>query len=152
MTSRTKSSSWGLAAAVVAIAISAAAMTATEAIKERHEAMEGIRDEMMVLGAMVKGERSFDAETVEASAGTIAENLARASELFFEGSDSGEVETHAKPEIWSDREHFDELLESTRQAAIALQSVTQADELPRALGALGNGCKNCHDTYRKPKK
>lgn len=143
---------WGTFAVVALVAISVAAMTATEAIKEREETMEGIRDEMKVLGAMVKNEQPFDAEAVHDSAAKIAEGFSRAAELFPEGSDSGDVETLAKPEIWTDRGHFDELLDTARQAAVDMQSVTTAEELPPALGKLGNACKTCHDMYRKPKK
>ena len=148
----TKVRLWGAIAVSALVAVSVAAMTATEAIKEREKTMEGIRDEMMVLGSMVKNETPFDAEAVHDSAAKIAEGFSHAAELFPEGSDSGDVETLAKPEIWTDREHFDELLEGARQAAIELQSVTTAEQLPPALGKLGNGCKTCHDMYRKPKK
>jgi cytochrome c556 len=145
----TPKSIW-LALIVVGIAVSVAAMTATEAIQERKKAMEGVRDNLMVIGSIVKKEKPFDAEVVHASAGAIAENLARSADLFPEGSDSGDVATDAKPEIWTDREKFDSLLEASRQAAIDLQSVTAAEDLPPAMGKLGNTCKSCHDLYRKP--
>jgi cytochrome c556 len=136
----------------VSVALSVAAMTATEAIKAREHEMEGIRDEMKILGAMAKKEKPFDPEVVQASAAKIADHLATAADLFPEGSDQGEVETLAKPEIWTERAKFDEVLESTRQAAVAMQSVSSAEEFPPALGKLGNGCKTCHDLFRKPKK
>jgi len=142
---------WSAIAVAVVVTISAAATTSTEAIKQRQEAMEGVRDGMMTLGAIAKKEQPFDAEVVRASAAKIADHLAQAAELFPAGSDKGEVQTWAKPEIWTDRGHFDEFLESTRQAAVDLQSVTKADAFPPALGKLGNGCKSCHDTYRLPK-
>jgi cytochrome c556 len=107
---------------------------------------------MKTLGAIAKKEEPFDADVVRASAAKIADHLAQAAELFPAGSDLGEVQTWAKPEIWTDRGHFDELLESTRQAAVDLQSVTKADAFPPALGKLGNGCKSCHDLYRLPKQ
>ena len=141
----------GIAVALV-VTISAAAMTATDAITQRQKAMEGIVDGMKTLGAIAKNEQPFDAGVVQASAAKIAGHLAKAAELFPEGSDAGEVQTWAKPEIWSDREHFDEILESTHQAAVDLQSVTEAEAFPPALGKLGNGCKSCHDVYRLPKQ
>jgi cytochrome c556 len=142
---------WCAIATAAVVTISAAAMTATEAIKERQEAMEGIRDAMMVLGAMAKKEQPFDADVVKGSAKKIADHLAQAAELSPEGSDTGEVQTWAKPEIWTDREQFDEILKNTRQAAVDMQSVTEAEAFPPALGKLGNGCKSCHDMYRLPK-
>jgi len=143
---------WSALAATVMLAITAAAMTATEAIKERQQAMEGVLDGMKTLGAIAKKQQPFEADVVRASAEAIASHLERFGELFPEGSDAGDVETWAKPEIWSDRGHFDELLESTHTAAVELQSVTEEAAFPPALGALGNGCKSCHDLYRLPKK
>ena len=142
---------WSAITVAVAVAISAAAITATEAITQRQKAMEGVRDGMMALGAIAKKEQPFDADVVKSSAAKIADHLAQAAELFPEGTDSGDVQTWAKPEVWTDRAHFDELLESTRQAAVDLQSVTEAEAFPAALGKLGTGCKNCHDLYRLPK-
>lgn len=141
-------------AIVVAIvaAFSVAAMTATEAIQQRQKEMEGVRDGMKTLGTIAKGAQPFDAEVVKTAAATIAAHLEQAAGLFPEGSDQGDVQTWAKPEIWSDRAPFDELFASSRQAATALQGVTEAEAFPAALGALGNGCKSCHDLYRLPKQ
>lgn len=138
-------------AVAVAVTISVAATAGTGAIKQRQEAMEAVRDGMMTLGSIAKKEQPFNAEVVKASAASIADHLAKAAELFPEGSGEGEVQTWAKPEIWTDRAHFDEILESTHQAAVELQSVTEASAFPPALGKLGNGCKTCHDMYRLPK-
>jgi cytochrome c556 len=142
---------WGTAAVAAAIAISAAAMTATEAIKHRQKAMEGIGDQMKTLAAIAKKQEPFDATVVKTSATMIADHLEKASKLFPEGSATGDVQTWAKPEIWTDREHFDKLLENAHQAAVELGSVTQAEAFPPALGKLGNGCKSCHDAFRLPK-
>ncbi len=142
----------GALAVVLGAAVSAAAMTATEAIRERQQAMEAVGDAMKTLGAIAKQERPFDAEVVRASAATIASHLEQAAELFPEGSDSGDVQTWAKPEIWTDRAHFDEVLQRAQQAAVDLQAVSNEEAFLPALGALGNGCKSCHDPYRLPKK
>lgn len=149
--SRTRLHIWSAIAVAVIFTISAAAMTGTEAIKQRQKAMEGIRDALMTLGAIAKGQEPFDAAVVRTNATKIAGNLEEAAKLFPEGSDTGEVQTWAKLEIWTDRGHFDELLDNARQAAIELESVTEADAFPPALGKLGNGCKSCHDLYRLPK-
>jgi len=135
-----------------AVTVAVAAMTSTEAIKQRQKEMEGVRDGMMTLGAIVKKAQPFDAAVVHDSAAKIADHLNRAAELFPAGSDQGDVETWAKPEIWTDRASFDELLDKAHQAAVDLQSVTTAEELSASLGKLGTGCKSCHDLYRLPKK
>lgn len=138
-------------ALALVVAISAAATMAADAIKARQEAMEGIRDGMMVLGAIAKKEQPFEAGVVEANAAKIAGHLIEAAELFPEGSLEGEVETWAKAEIWSHREHFDEIFESAIEAAVEVQSVADAEAFPPALGKLGTSCKSCHESYRLPK-
>ena len=139
---------WSAIAAVLAIAVSAAAMTATEAIEQRKKEMEGVRDGILALAAIAKKEQPFDAEVVRSNGEKIATHLENATSLFPEGSDSGDVETTAKPEIWTDRDRFDKIFKDTIGAAVELQSVTDEKAFPPALGKLGNGCKSCHDLYR----
>lgn len=123
----------------------------TDAIKARQEKMEGIGDAMGGLAAIAKGEAPFDAAVVSKNAGTIAGNLDAAATLFPAGSDSGDVETWAKAEIWSDRDMFESTLASAQKAATALQSVTEEAAFRPALGKLGQECKACHEMYRRPK-
>jgi cytochrome c556 len=140
-----------LAAAVVAALAVGAASTSTDAIKDRQQAMEDIGGAMKNLAAIAKKEAPFDAGVVEKNAGAITHALKKAADLFPEGSDTGDVETWAKPEIWSDGADFLEKLETAEVEAIALQSVTVETAFPPALGKLGDACKACHQTYRRPK-
>ena len=147
----TKVRMWAVLASVAAVAtLAMAAATGTSAIKQRQDAMEQIGKAMKALGAIAKKQAPFDAEVVKSNAVTIADRLTKAAELFPDGSGAGDVETWAKAEIWSDRENFDKDLEGARAAAVAMQSVTDAAAFGPALGALGNGCKTCHDAYRRP--
>jgi len=141
----------GAIAVAIVITISAGAMTATETIKERQKEMEGVREGLMALAAIAKKEQPFDAEVIRTSAAKVAGHLEQAEKLFPAGSGEGEAQTWAKPEIWSDRAEFDQLMASTHQAALDLQSVTEAEAFGPALGKLGYGCKSCHDLYRLPK-
>ena len=141
-----------LAIAAAVASITLAAVTGTAAIKERQKAMEDIAEAMKALGAIAQKQAPFDAAVVKASAETIANRLNTAADLFPDGSDKGDVETWAKPEIWSDRENFQKGLEKAAAAAVAMQSVTDEAAFGPALGALGNGCKTCHDMYRRPKQ
>jgi cytochrome c556 len=141
-----------LAAVAAVVSIAGATATGTTAIKERHEAMEDIGQAMKALAAIAKKEAPFDAGVVKASAETIANLLEKAADLFPDGSDKGDVETWAKAEIWTDRENFNKDLQSAHAAAVEMQSVTDEAAFGPALGALGNGCKTCHDKYRRPKQ
>jgi cytochrome c556 len=139
---------WSAAATVLLATISAAAMTATEAIEQRKKEMGGVRDGIVALSAIAKKEQPFKADVVRANAEKITAHLETAATLFPDGSDAGDVETAAKPEIWTDRANFDAILASSHQAAVDLQSVTEESAFPAALGKLGNTCKSCHDLYK----
>lgn len=145
---KTKTRVLGAAAVVLLVTVSAAAMTATQAIKARKHEMGQVREGILALSAIAKKEQPFDAAVVRTNAEKIALHLDNAATLFPEGSDSGDVETAAKPEIWTDRDNFDKILAASHQAAVDLQSVTEAAAFPPALGKLGNTCKSCHDLYK----
>lgn len=141
----------GLGVGVVsAPAVSGA--SGTDAIKARQDAMKNVGNAMKALAAIAKGEAPFDAAVVGKNAGTIADRLDKVATLFPDGSQQGDVETWAKPEIWSDHADFDKTREAARAAALALQAVTDEAAYRPALGRLGGNCKSCHDTYRRPKK
>ena len=149
--SGTKVRVWSAVAVALVVTFSVAAMTATEAIQQRQKEMQGVYGSMKTFAAIAKKEQPFDAEVVQGAAAKMADHLAKAKKLFPEGSLEGEVETRAKPEIWTDRENFNEIFESTHQAAVDMQSVTSAEEFPAALGKIGSGCKSCHNLYQLPK-
>jgi cytochrome c556 len=139
-----------LLAGVVSLAVSGTG--GTEAIKARHEAMKTIGDSMGALAAIAKKQAPFDAAVVEKSAGTIAGELEKSAALFPPGSESGEAETWAKAEVWSDPEGFAKAMETSREAALAMKAVTAESDFGPALGRLGSSCKGCHETYRRPKE
>jgi cytochrome c556 len=138
-----------LAAAVLfgTVALSLAQEPADPA-KARHDAMDQVGEATKALGKMAKGQAPFDAAVVRTQATTIKERLDHAAGLFPPGSDQGE--THAKPEIWSDRPGFDKAMKDAVAAASALQQVKDEAGFRPALGALGQSCKSCHDKYRMP--
>ena len=124
----------------------------SDAIKDRQQAMKDVGGAMQTLGAIAKKEAPFEAGVVEHNAGVIADALKNAAALFPEGSDKGDVETWSMPEIWSDRADFDQQFEAAEVEAVALQSVSVESAFLPALGKLGNACKACHQSYRRPKE
>lgn len=141
---------------VLALALGAAGAfvsgaSGSDAIKARQDAMEDINRAMKALGAIAKKETSFDAAVVKRNAGTIADRLKKAETLFPAGSEKGDIETWAKPEIWSDAANFADFLKEAQAAAAALQAVSEEPAFRPALGKLGEACTNCHDMYRRPK-
>jgi cytochrome c556 len=127
------------------------AASTTEIIQDRQQAMKDVGGAMQKLAAIAKKEAPFDAGVVRTNATTIAEALKRSADLLPEDSDKGAVETWANPEIWADRADFEKKLQAAEAAAVAMQDVAVEAAFPPALGTLGNSCKSCHQTYRRPK-
>jgi len=140
-----------VAVAAVAVLAFGAASVATSS-PEGTAAMESVGNAIGPLAAIAKGEAPFDAAVVEKNAGTIAEGLKESGALFPEGSDKGDAETWAKEEIWTDFADFELKMQTARAQAEALQAVTEEAAFRPALGKLGNSCKSCHQTYRRPKQ
>jgi cytochrome c556 len=128
------------------------AASSTDVIKDRQQAMENTGGAIQKLADIAKGDAPFDVAVVKENAATIKDEMQRAKTMFPEGSDSGDVETWAKAEIWSDHAAFVKEFEAAEAAAEAMMSVTEVSAFRPALGAIGNSCKSCHQTYRRPKR
>ena len=131
------------------IAFSSFAVAGDNPQLERQAAMKEVRDGAKVLGAMLKGERDYDAAAAMESLQTWQSVAASVGDLFPAGSETGE-DTEAAPAIWEDRDGFDAALAAWSDAidaAIAANPATLDDAKP-VVGAAFGKCKDCHDTYR----
>ena len=134
---------------LAAVAIAGLAIAGEDPRHERHELMEGVGDAAKPLGAMLKGEKDFDAAVAMESFRTFEAASKKLGGLFPPGSETGEG-TEAAPAIWEDREGFDAAIAEWQEAvaaAIAAAPATLDDAKPVA-GAIFNTCKGCHDNYR----
>ncbi len=139
----------GLCTALAAVSTNALA----DAVTERQAVMKDTVKNFKPLVGMVKGKVPFDAAMVQKNAATIAANLEKARKLFPEGSEKGEKESRAKPEIWLLEDEFQDIFKTAVQRAKALSQVREAKDLAPAVMALGNdGCGACHKKFRLPKK
>jgi cytochrome c556 len=123
-----------------------AALAGDDPAHERHELMEGVRDAVKPVGAMLKGEAEFDQDQVMASLAVFADAAERLGGLVPEGSQGGE----AAPAIWEDPAGFQEQIDMWSQAtADAIEARKRTlDEAKIALGPVLKSCKRCHDSYR----
>jgi cytochrome c556 len=106
-----------------------------------------------VLGAIAKGEMDYDAAMVSAAATNLA-TLAKVehADLWIAGTEQGAApESRAKAEIWSNPDDFAKKFEDLAMAASALIDAPDAAAVGAGMGAVGEACKACHDTYRGPK-
>jgi len=122
-----------------------------DAVDDRQATMKAVGKAIGKLAAIAKGEAPFDAGVVKENASTIATKLEAYKDMFPEGSQKGAKETWAKPEAWTDRAGFEAARMKAHDAALALAAVTDESKFGAALGALGNGCKGCHEKYRRQK-
>jgi len=104
---------------ILCITLTAAAVTnaavAEDFADERHELMEGVRDATKPVGAMLKGEKEFDAETLQTSLAVFADAGAKLGDLVPVGSEGGD----AAPAIWEDMDGFKAEIKKWREATAA---------------------------------
>ena len=70
---------------------------------------------------------------------------------FVEGSDKG-GNTRAKPEIWSEKDKFQAAVAKSQDDQNKLVAAVKSgnlDQVKAAVGAVGQSCKACHDSYRR---
>lgn len=137
---------------VTALSGLVAVALAASPIEERQQLMKRNGDAMKPLAAIAQKKAPFDPAVIKANAETIAKDLTQAKDLFPEGSDKGEKETWAKPEIWQSKDVFNQGLENAVEAAQKVAAVEQQANFLPALSELGNACKACHDRFRRPKE
>ena len=124
-----------------------------DAIKARKAYMQVVKWNAGPLFGMAKGKIDYDA----GFATSLATNLQTLSQLdngamWPDGSDnvSYEGETRALPEIWSTYPKVAEANQAWADAVAALVPAagSSLDELRDKIGAVGKGCKGCHDDFR----
>ena len=145
------------AAILASLAWTAQADKATEkVIKARQSFMQVYSFNIGLLGAMAKGEAEYDAKLATAA----ANNLVAAAQMnngamWPQGSgiDAYADKTSAKAEIWSSFPKVAERHAALTEAAVKLaaEAGNGLDAVKANLGAVGKGCKGCHDDFRAPK-
>jgi len=89
-------------------------------------------------------------EFLQSHANALADAGAQLSVLFPEGS--GEGDTDALSDIWSDSEAFSTAVAKGEKASADLQSAAASGDkkaIVAAFKALGQSCKGCHESYRE---
>ena len=115
---------------------------------DREHIMKQIAGATGALAAIAKGEKPYDAGTVQTALTTISTNAKAFPEQFPPGSDSGDKA--ASPEIWKNFADFKAKAEKLSGDAEMILAQLPAD--PAAVGGalktLGASCGGCHKVYR----
>ena len=122
-----------------------------EAVKYRQSVMKIVGWNFKPMGAMVKGERPFDAKAFAAH----AKDLAAVSSVdilagFPEDTDG--PDSKAKAEIWLKWDDFKKKMsDMTRETAKLAEVAKGGDEaaMKKQFGETGKTCKGCHDDFKE---
>lgn len=118
-----------------------------DAIHYRQSALTVMSTHFGRVGAVVKGERPFDAAAVQADVAIVAAMSKLPWAAFGPGTQGGK----ARPEVWSDNAKFVQASQRLEGDVVKLQAAAQSGDLAQvrtAFGAVGASCKNCHDSFR----
>ena len=122
-----------------------------DAVKYRKAGMTIMATHFGRVAAMANGRVPFDAKAAadNAELATIVSKLPFAG--FVEGSDKG-APTKAEPKIWTENDKFRAAASKMQDEMAKLNAAAKTgsiDAMKTAVGATGQACKACHDSYRK---
>ncbi len=124
------------------------------AIDARQSVMKIYAFNLGILGDMAKGETPYDAGAASAAASNLVAAAGMDTRAMWpRGSDAaalGEETTKARAELWQNfaeaGEHGQALTEAT--AAMAAASGDGLNAVRANIGAIGDSCKGCHESFR----
>ena len=117
-------------------------------VKERMMVMKAMADNTKIIGQMLKGKTSFDANEAKLA-------LERLSSLSLETPkvfkiNATDPKSEAKPVIWDEFDEFTRLSKDLAETSTDLaSSLKTIDDLRPTLKRVSSGCKACHSRYRE---
>lgn len=128
-----------------------AADTAAQAIEERQALLKSMGDSMRPLGAIARGQADADKAVMTRHANNVAAKARGLSAAFTMDTRNSGIASDARPAVWTSRADFNRKAAALVTASGQLQAAANSGDLGSfrsALGAVGQSCKDCHDTYR----
>jgi cytochrome c556 len=122
-----------------------------EAVKYRQSVMNIVGWNFKPMGAMVKGDRPFDAKAFAAHAKDFAA-VSSVDILAGFPTDSDGKGSKAKPEIWMKWDDFKKKMGDMEREAAKLAEVAKGGDeaaMKKQFGEAGKTCKGCHDDYKE---
>ena len=117
------------------------------AIKYRQSNFSVMATHFSDIGAMVKGDKAFDAKAAQANADVVVMLSGLPWVAFGPGTEGGK----AKPAVWKEMDKVRSGAQDLARAAADLKTATasgQLDNVKRAFAATQKTCKSCHDSYK----
>jgi len=125
------------------------------AVAYRQAAFTMIRHHFGAMGAMVKGDKPFDAAEFSKNAEAVAALSKFPANGFIAGSYSVKtdtIKTEAKPKIEQNADDFKKKMDTFQVEATALVDAAKAgnmDTIKPQFGKVGESCKACHKEYKE---
>jgi cytochrome c556 len=129
-----------------------AALSGDAAITARIACMKGHKAGMGVMVPMFKGEKPYDAATVQDTITKIMDAPCASWAEFWpkDSMTSTALKTHALEAIWTDPKGFDAVGNTYYNAEQAVLATKDEAGFKAAFPALGAGCGGCHEKFRAP--
>lgn len=119
-----------------------------DAIKYRQSAFTVMANSFGKIGAVVKGEATYNKDDVAKNAAVVATLSTLPWQAFGPGTEGGK----AQSDIWSDNAKFKAAADKMQLAVVDLNKAAQSgdlDSIKKSFGAAGATCKGCHDDFKK---
>ena len=117
-------------------------------VKERMMLMKEMANTTKIIGQMLKGKTSFDANEAKLALERISSLSLKTPKVFM--INASDPKSEAKPAIWDEFDEFTRLSKDLAETSILLAgSIDSIDDLRPALRGVSSGCKACHSRYRK---
>lgn len=142
-------------ALIAALALPVAALAASPKIyKARHDNFEAMGRAMKATADQFKS-GAPDLAVIKTNAAVLAGAAPKVAGFFPKGTGvEGNPKSEALPAIWEKPTDFaaanKKLVDATK-AYEAAAATGNLDQIKAAFGAVGGSCKNCHETFRKPR-
>ena len=117
-------------------------------VKERMMLMKKMADNTKIIGHMLKGKTSFDANEAKLALERLSSLSLETPEVFK--VNATDPKSEAKSSIWDEFDKFTKLSKDLAETSTDLASFLKTiDDLRPALKRVSSGCKACHSKYRE---
>ena len=117
-------------------------------VKERMMVMKEMANTTKIIGQMLKGKKSFDANEAKLALERLSSLSLKTPKVFT--INASDPKSEAKPAIWDEFDEFTRLSKDLAETSILLAgSIDSIDDLRPALRGVSSGCKACHSRYRE---
>ena len=117
-------------------------------VKERMMVMKEMANTTKIIGQMLKGKTSFDANEAKLALERLSSLSLKTPKVFM--INASDPKSEAKPAIWDEFDEFTRLSKDLAETSILFAgSIDSIDDLRPALRGVSSGCKACHSRYRE---